>query len=232
MKKILSGVLAGLLTMSMGVSALAAGVVIAPIANETNSITVGKSSDEKIMLTFEADSDPEKFYFGASTSWDNRFAHLFADQDAFFYSIAINPRISASQVPILAIYNPFVDEDGTPYISTSKVVIYEIVDDGLVDVTDEFTAGTDEDGESVFIIRTRTPGSYIFTNQAVDISGYEPETSSSSSSNRKVIHVDTIEGSSSQKVTASDSAETSTSKNETSSSTSSLRQRKDFKSSL
>lgn len=143
------------------------GSVAKPIKNDDNEITWEDENDTIARLTFEGDSDVNKYYPKLSTKWDDAdYAENFAGTDAFIRSFVGNPTISATSRPVLELYNPFVDEDGEETVAAEDVVIYEVVDGALVDVTEKFTAGENDDGDSVFTIKTRTLGTYIFSNGA------------------------------------------------------------------
>lgn len=169
MKKLLSAAVAAITLIHLSLPAFA-GSIISPQANTNNTLTVGTSNTDRIRISFRADNDPEDFYFGTSTDWDDcAFAALFEGQDAYFYGITINKMIPAVTAPTLYLYNPFVDDDGEPIIPVSQVKIYEMEDGSLSDVTSSFTSVVDEDGNLMFAVRTRVPGSYILAEKAVDL---------------------------------------------------------------
>lgn len=143
------------------------GVVVKPIKNEENTVEWEDNNDTIAKLTFEADSDVNAYYPKLSTKWDNaQYAENFAGTDAFIRNFVGNPTISATSRPVLEFYNPFVDEDDEETVAPEDVVIYQVVDGALEDVTDKFTIGDNDDGDSVFTIKTRTLGTYIFSNGA------------------------------------------------------------------
>lgn len=143
------------------------GWVAKPIKNDDNEVTWEDANDTIARLTFEGDSDVNKYYPKLSTKWaDADYAENFAGTDAFFFSFVGTPTISSTSRPVLEIYNPFVDEDGEETVAAEDIVIYEVVDGALVDVTEKFTLGENDDGDSVFTIKTRTLGTYIFSNGA------------------------------------------------------------------
>ncbi|WP_101908372.1 hypothetical protein [Marasmitruncus massiliensis] len=151
------------------------GFIAKPLKNEDNEITWEDENDTIARLTFEGDSDVNKYYPKLSTKWDNAdYAENFAGTDAFIRSFVGNPTISATSRPVLELYNPFIDEDGEETVAAEDVVIYEVVDGALVDVTEKFTAGENDDGDSVFTIKTRTLGTYIFSNGAATTPEEEP----------------------------------------------------------
>ncbi len=140
------------------------GVVVKPEKDEDNTITWQDENDDIAMLEFEGDSDVSKYFPKLSTKWgDEDYAENFAGQDAYIFDFVGHPTISATSRPLLTIYNPFYDEDEDELtVPAEDVVIYEVVDGALVDVTDKFTAGQNDDGDEVFTIKTRTLGTYIF----------------------------------------------------------------------
>ena len=143
------------------------GWVAKPIKNDDNEITWEDKNDTIAKLTFEGDSDVNKYYPKLSTKWDNAdYAENFADTDAFIRSFVGNPTISATSRPVLELYNPFVNEDDEVIVADEDIVIYEVVDGALVDVTAKFTIGENDDGDSVFTLKTRTLGTYIISNGA------------------------------------------------------------------
>lgn len=145
----------------------AGGSIAKPIKNDDNEITWEDENDTIAKLTFEGDSDVKKYYPKLSTKWDNAdYAENFAGTDAFFRSFVGNPTISSTSRPVLELYNPFIDEDGEETVAVEDIVIYEVVDGALVDATAKFTAGENDDGDSVFTLKTRTLGTYIFSNGA------------------------------------------------------------------
>ena len=140
------------------------GIIVKPEKDEDNTITWEDENDDIAMLEFEGDSDVSKYFPKLSTKWgDEDYAENFAGQDAYIFDFVGHPTISATSRPLLTIYNPFYDEDEDELtVPAEDVVIYEVVDGALVDVTDKFTAGQNDDGDEVFTIKTRTLGTYIF----------------------------------------------------------------------
>lgn len=148
-------------------SAGTSGVVVKPEKNEENTVEWEDNNDTIATLKFEADSDVDAYYPKLSTKWvDADYAENFSDTDAFFRSFIGNPTISSTSRPTLTLVSPFVDEDGEETVAVEDIVIYELVDGALVDSTAKFTAGEDDDGNTVFTIKTRTLGTYIFSNGA------------------------------------------------------------------
>lgn len=138
------------------------GYVMKPVKNEDNTITWENENDTIAVLDYEADSDVNKYYPKLSTKWDDAsYADFFADQDAFLFDFVGNPTISSTSRPKLELFNPFINEDDEMTVAPEDVVIYEVVDGELVDVTAKFTVGQNDDGDEVFTIKTRTLGTYI-----------------------------------------------------------------------
>lgn len=170
MKKLISGIAAALtaLSFSLAVSA-ASGYIIEPTANDNNSIVLEKGDRTLAALNFHADDDPDSFYFKVLTSLNQCLAtEAFDGQDAYYFDFVVNPSIPATSVPTLAIYNPYLDDDGEPVIKPEKVKIYQVYDDKLVDVTKNFSAQEDSDGKSCFVTATRKPGTYVLAEKSVD----------------------------------------------------------------
>lgn len=80
----------------------------------------------------------------------------------------MNPSIPATSAPTLLLYNRFVDEDGELTVKPGDVTIYQVKKTGLTDVTSSFTATETGDGDPVFAIRTRAPGTYVISAQKVE----------------------------------------------------------------
>ncbi len=170
MKKVVSGITAVLtaLSFSLAVSA-ASGYIIEPTANDNNSIVLEKGDRTLAALNFHADDDPDNFYFKVETNLNQCLAaEAFDGQDAYYFNFVVNPSIPATSVPTLAIYNPYLDDDGEPAVKPEKVKIYQVHDDKLVDVTGNFSAQEDSDGKSCFVTATRKPGTYVLAEKSVD----------------------------------------------------------------
>lgn len=154
-------VLEGDQTMAAGTG----GVVVKPIKNENNEVIWEDDNGNIAQLNFEADSDVNKFFPKLSTKWDDSlYARNFAELDAYLISFIGNPTISSTSRPSLKLLSPFIDKDGEETVAPEDVVIYEVTDSALVDVTKKFTIDEDEDGNTVFVIRTRKLGTYILSN--------------------------------------------------------------------
>lgn len=140
------------------------GIIVKPVKDEDNTVTWQNENDDIAKLEFTGDSDVDKYFPKLSTKWsDSDYAENFEGQDAYIFDFVGHPTISATSRPLLTIYNPFYDRDEDELtVPSENVVIYEVVDGALVEVTDKFTAGQNEDGDEVFTIKTRTLGTYIF----------------------------------------------------------------------
>lgn len=177
------------------------GVVMKPVKNEENVVEWEDNNNTLARLTYDADSDVAKSYPKLSTKWSNDvYAAMFADQDAYIFDFVGNPTISATARPVLELFNPFMNEDdevtlenpviflvnddATLAASTEEVELAQAILDGrLVDITDQFTAGENEDGDYVFTTKTRTLGTYIIcenypSDEAFDEAESVPETPS------------------------------------------------------
>lgn len=177
------------------------GYVMKPVKNEENVVEWEDANDTIARLTYDADSDVAKSYPKLSTKWSNDvYAAMFADQDAYIFDFVGNPTISATARPVLELFNPFMNEDdevtlenpviflvnddATLAASTEEVELAQAILDGrLVDITDKFTAGENEDGDYVFTTKTRTLGTYIIcenypSDEAFDEAESVPETPS------------------------------------------------------
>ena len=145
------------------------GVTLKPTKNDDNEIVWYDENDDIAMLTFEGDSSVDNFYPKLSTKWDNStYATYFADQDAFIFDFISNPDISSTSRPVLTIYDPYYDyEEDESLVDSENVVIYQVVDGELVDVTADWSYGETDDGEMAYTTKTRQLGTYIFCEVAV-----------------------------------------------------------------
>ena len=153
------------------------GVTLKPTKNDDNEIVWYDENDDIAKLTFEGDSSVDNFYPKLSTKWDNAtYAEYFADQDAFIFDFISNPNISSTSRPVLTIYDPYYDyENDEVTVDPENVVVYQVVDGELVDVTADWSYGEDDDGEMVYTTKTRQLGTYIFCEVAVAGSEEVPE---------------------------------------------------------
>lgn len=148
------------------------GLMLQPLSNDHNEIIWFNEESDLAKLNFFADSDVGKFYSKLSTKWEHTdYAAYFNDQDAYMFEFTGSPKLSATSRADLDIYNPFMDQDENETVDPQNVVIYQVVDGDLVDITDQFTYGENEDGYMAFSTRTRFLGTYILAEKAVEIEG-------------------------------------------------------------
>ena len=168
------------------------GIMVKPVKNEENTVTWVDNNRDLAKLTFTADSDVAKYFPKLSTKWPNAtYAQLFDDQDAFVFDFVGNPKISSTSRAVLELYCPFIDDEDEYTVDPESVVIYQVADDAtlaastevelakaildgrLIDVTDKFTAGENEDGDFVYTTKTRTLGTYIIAEKAPSEEAFE-----------------------------------------------------------
>ena len=171
MKKILSAVVAAGLALGVSISAFAldGGGIVKPRAGSEVALTI-RSGDTKVAgIHFYADNDPDQFYFNVNTDMDDcKFKDLFADQEAYYYEFVVDGRIPSTSLPTVRIFSPYREEvDGGLADRWYRLKIYEVDGDTLTDVSGDFAAMADDDGNYFFDIRTRTPGTYILAEKAV-----------------------------------------------------------------
>ena len=130
------------------------GVTLKPTKNDDNEIVWYDENDDIAMLTFEGDSSVDNFFPKLSTKWDNStYATYFADQDAFIFDFISNPDISSTSRPVLTIYDPYYDyEEDESLVDSENVVIYQVVDGELVDVTADWSYGETDDGDRKSVV--------------------------------------------------------------------------------
>ncbi len=147
------------------------GQVVKPTKNEENTVTWEGDSDTLATLTMDVDDDSKVYYPKLSTKWYAQlpFTQLFADQDAYIFNFMGTPTLSSTSRAKLEINNPFVDKDGEFQVNPEDVVIYSVVDGQLKDVTSSFKAGENENGESVFVLRTRQLGIYVLAEKPLAV---------------------------------------------------------------
>lgn len=144
------------------------GVMLDPSQDDENEIIWEDENKDIARLTFDGDSDVVKFFPKLSTVWDNSdYAAYFNDQDAFMFNFVANPYISTTSRALLEIYNPYIDEEDNATADPESVVIYQVVDGELIDVTKNFAFTENEDGDEVFQTKTRQLGTYIFAEKPV-----------------------------------------------------------------
>ena len=145
------------------------GVVIRPIKNEENTITWENSSRVLARLIFTADSDTDYICPRLTTRWNNAdYLDYFDGQDAFLLDFEGNPDIPATTRGRLELNNPFIDDDGDYYHRARDLYLYEVVNGKLREVSD-YTPTTNDDGDQVLMLRTRTLGTYIICEEPVDL---------------------------------------------------------------
>lgn len=139
-------------------------VVFKPTKNDDNEYVWEDANNTLAVMTMSANDNPGYFYPKLSTKWDNQtYADYFADQDAYLFDWVGNPSIPSTSRATLDIYNPYYDaEDDEYYVADEDIIIYEVDDEGnLTDVTAKFDIMENDDGDSVFRLKTRTLGTYI-----------------------------------------------------------------------
>ena len=157
------------------------GVVIKPVKNEENTVTWEDNNDTLAIMKFTADSDVEYYMPRMATKWNNEdYLDYFDDMDAYIRSFVGNPSIPCTSRARLWINNPFVDDDGEETIDPDDIYVYEVVDGELYDITDKVEYTTNDDDDYAFLIKTRTLGTYIFSDGPADIEDeddddYDPE---------------------------------------------------------
>ncbi|MCI8649371.1 MAG: hypothetical protein HFG20_04575 [Anaerotruncus sp.] len=168
------------------------GIMVKPVKNEENTVLWTDENRDLAKLTFIADSDVAKYFPKLSTKWPNAtYAQLFDDQDAFVFDFVGNPKISSTSRAVLELFCPFIDDEDEYTVDPESVVIYQVADDAtlaastevelakaildgrLIDVTDKFTAGENEDGDFVYTTKTRTLGTYIIAEKAPSEEAFE-----------------------------------------------------------
>lgn len=145
------------------------GVVLEPNKNEDNEITWEDENRTLARLAFESDDDAKKLFPKMTTKWDDQdYADYFADQDAFLFDFIGAPRISSTSRATFEIYNPYYDSDEDALtVDPSDVVIYQVIDGELVNVTPAFSAVETDDGDYVFRSKTRQLGTYVVAEMPI-----------------------------------------------------------------
>lgn len=147
------------------------GVVAKPEKNEDNEVLWVDENKDLAKLEFSADSDTSVYYPKLSTKWANEdYAELIGDMDAFIFDFVGNPTISSTSRPVLTLYNPFYDEDEEALtVAEEDIVVYLVNEDGTIDdITAQFTIEENDDGDNVLVTKTRTLGTYIIAERALD----------------------------------------------------------------
>ena len=147
------------------------GVVAKPEKNEDNEVLWVDNNKDLAKLEFTADSDTSVYYPKLSTQWNNEdYAELIGDMDAYMFNFVGNPTISSTSRPVLTLYNPFYDEDEEALtVAEEDIVVYLVNADGTIDdITAQFTIEENEDGDNVLVTKTRTLGTYIIAERALE----------------------------------------------------------------
>lgn len=142
------------------------GTVVKPQKNEDNEITWEDANDTRAWLNFTSDDDAKVFYPKLSDKWEDAdYAAYFADQEAFLFKFIGNPKLSSTSRATLKLRIPFLDEDGEPTVDEDSIVVYQVVDGGLEDITGKGKIYETDDGDWVFELRTRELGTYIIAEK-------------------------------------------------------------------
>ncbi|MBC3938901.1 hypothetical protein D4A47_08150 [Anaerotruncus massiliensis (ex Liu et al. 2021)] len=145
------------------------GEVLKPAKNEDNSITWENNNHTLAWLDFSGDDDGKVFYPKMSTKWDDQeYAEKFADQDAYLYDFLYNPKLASTSRAALKLRIPYLDEDGELAVAPEEIVIYRTIDGELVDITASGKICETEDGEWVFVMKTRELGTYIIAQKPAE----------------------------------------------------------------
>lgn len=145
------------------------GEVLKPAKNEDNSITWEDNNHTLAWLDFSGDDDGKVFYPKMSTKWDDQeYAEKFADQDAYLYDFLYNPKLASTSRAALKLRIPYLDEDGELAVAPEEIVIYRTIDGELVDITASGKICETEDGEWVFVMKTRELGTYIIAQKPAE----------------------------------------------------------------
>ena len=131
------------------------GVVVKPQKNEDNEITWEDEKDTLAWLNFTSDDDAKKFFPKMTTKWDDQeYAEYFADQDAYLFDFIGNPQIASTSRASLRLRIPFLNEDGDLSVDEDSIVVYQVVDGALVDITVKGRIHETDDGDWVFELKT------------------------------------------------------------------------------
>lgn len=142
------------------------GVVVKPQKNEDNEITWEDEKDTLAWLNFTSDDDAKKFFPKMTTKWDDQeYAEYFADQDAYLFDFIGNPKIASTSRASLRLRIPFLNEDGELSVDEDSIVVYQVVDGALVDITGKGRIHETDDGDWVFELKTRELGTYIIAEK-------------------------------------------------------------------
>lgn len=135
------------------------GKTIKPARNSENTVTF-EGEDTLAVLSFKANSSPEKFYAKLTTKWPSGLLSKFQNTDAVVRQFSA-ATIPASSRATLSLVNPFSLYDVDP----EDVYIYWVSSTGkLTNVTDSFWYDEDEDA---FLTKTRTLGTWVISDGKV-----------------------------------------------------------------
>lgn len=133
------------------------GAYVKPIGGETNEVIFEDSNDVIATLTFDAASNPSKFYAKVTTNWTTTTIKKFQNTDAVirtFYPATVDSRSRAR----LALSNPYDTDRHDP----TKVWIYSLDSKGVpTDISKSFKYNSDLDAYTTSI---RTLGTYVISN--------------------------------------------------------------------
>lgn len=138
------------------------GVVLEPNKNEDNEITWEDENRTLARLAFESDDDAKKL-FPQDDHQVGRpgLRRLLCRPGRFLFDFIGAPRISSTSRATFEIYNPYYDSDEDALtVDPSDVVIYQVIDGELVDVTPAFSAVETDDG-TMSSVQTRQLGTYV-----------------------------------------------------------------------
>ena len=93
-----------------------------------------------------------------------------------------NPKLPCTSRATLSLYNPYVDGNGRMTVSKNKIYVYEVVDGELIDRSNSFSFGENDDGDSVLTLQTRTLGTYIISDGKANVDKKKPSNNNNSSS--------------------------------------------------
>lgn len=135
------------------------GMTIKPVKNDENVITFESDSEEMAKLTFDASSNPDKFYAKLTTKWTSELLAKFKNTDAVIRKF--NPAaIDSVGRATLALNNPYDEDD------VDSVYIYSVNSSGkLINITSQFSYNSDDE---TFETKTRTLGTYIISDVKVN----------------------------------------------------------------
>lgn len=151
------------------------GVVIKPVKNEINTVTWENSNGYIASVRFRADSEVNYYCPRLSTAWnDEDYTEYFNNRDAYLYDFVGNPKLPCTSRATLSLYNPYVDDNGRMAVSKNKIYVYEVVDGELIDRSNSFSFGENDDGDSVLTLQTRTLGTYIISDGKASIGKKKP----------------------------------------------------------